>query len=66
MKIYFNFSRKSNLLQVNVMQKKGEKKNRGSKGRKKRDIPAKDLKEVNLIRWETEALDPGLFAFSWL
>lgn len=66
MKIYFNYSRKSKLLQVNLMQKKERKKNRGSKGRKKRDIPAKDLKEVNLIRWETEALDSGLFVFSWL
>lgn len=46
------------------MQKRGErKKNRGSKERKKQDIPAKQLKEVNLIRWEMEALDPGLFVF---
>lgn len=35
MKIYFNFSRKSNLLQVNVMQKKGEKKTEEVKGGKK-------------------------------
>lgn len=63
MNIYFSCSRRSNRLQVNLMQKKGEKKTEEVKGGKKRDIPAKDLKEVNLIRWETEALDPGLFGF---
>lgn len=49
-----------------MMQKRREKKTEEVKREKKRDIPAKRLKEVNLIRWEIEALDPGLFVFSWL
>lgn len=65
MNIYFNCSRKSNLLQVKMMRKRRKKKER-KKREKKRDIPAQRLKEVNLIRWEIEALDPGLFVFPWL
>lgn len=49
-----------------MIQKKKRKKPEEVKRGKKQDIPAKHLKEVNLIRGEIEALEPGMFVFSRL